>query len=142
MQQEVQVPKKCACIRAKRPKFWVSPNRARARKTCAKPPPWLAHSVRNVSELVPARHMSYDLCICAHQLRHNAIDLCQPRGALCTSNRARTILGNPKLCDRFAQMNLVGRCSCSLLFVPHTSIRGNKEFSGQKPPCEKTNFRS
>jgi len=42
---------------------------ARARKTCAnvKPPPWLAHSVRNVSELVPARHMSYDLCICAHR---------------------------------------------------------------------------
>ena len=84
------------------------PNRARARKTCAKPPPCLAHSVRNVSELVPARHMSHDLCICAHQLRHNAIDLCQPRGALCTRNRARAHdLGNKKLCDRFAQMNLV-----------------------------------
>jgi len=40
-------------------------------------------------------------------LRHNAIDLCQPRGALCTRNRARAHdLGNQKLCDRFAQMNV------------------------------------
>ena len=49
-------------------------------------------------------------------------------------------LGNQKLCDCFAQMNLVGRCSCSLLFVPPTSIRGNKEFFWD---ClEKTSFRS
>ena len=89
--------RKCTCIRAKRPKFWVfHKSCARARKTCAKPPPWLAHSVRNVSELVPARHMSYDLCICAQQLRHNAIDLCQPRGALCTSNCAHARFGEPK----------------------------------------------
>ena len=73
------------------------------------------------------------------QLRHNAIDLCQPRGALCTRNRARAHdLGNQKLCDRFAQTNLVGRCSCSLLFVPHTSIRGNKEFFWDY--LEKTSF--
>ena len=41
MEQEVQVPKKCTCIRAKRLKFLVSPNRVHARKTCAKSPPWL-----------------------------------------------------------------------------------------------------
>ena len=61
---------------------------------------------------------------CARQLRHIAIDLCQPRGTLCTRNRARAHdLGNPKLCDRFAQMNLVCRCSCSFfLFHKHQSV--------------------
>ena len=59
------------------------------------------------------------------QLRHNAIDLCQPRGRFAQEIVRAHDLGNQKLCDRFAQMNT---CSCSLLFVPHTSIRGNKEF--------------
>ena len=73
-------------------------------------------------------------------VRHNAIDLCQPRGRFAQEIVRAHDLGNKKLCDRFAQMNLVGRCSCSLLVVPHTSIRGNKEFFWD---ClEKTSFRS
>ena len=32
---------------------------------------------------------------CARPLRHNAIDLCQPRGALCTRNSARARFGKP-----------------------------------------------
>ena len=64
--------KKCKCQRnahafERSGQSFGFPQIVRARNTCAKPPPWLAHSVRNVSELVPARHMSYDLCICAHR---------------------------------------------------------------------------
>ena len=74
-------------------------------------------------------------------VRHNAIDLCQPRGALCTRNRARAHdLGNKNYV--IASLKWIwctmGRCSCSLLFVPHTSIRGNKEFFWDY--LEKTSF--
>ena len=76
-----------------------------------------------------------------NQLRHNAIDLCQPRGGLCTSNRARARFGKPKtpkLCDRFAQMSLVYGCSLHL-FHTHESVE-IRNF--RERPCEKTNFRS
>jgi len=62
-------------------------------------------------------------------VRHNAIDLCQPRGALCTRNRARAHdLGNKNYVIASLKWIWFCRCSCSVLFVPHTSIRGNKEF--------------
>ena len=62
-------------------------------------------------------------------VRHNAIDLCQPRGALCTRNRARAHdLGTKNYVIASLKWIWFCRCSCSVLFVPHTSIRGNKEF--------------
>ena len=89
--------------------------RARTKNLCYAPS-LLAHSVRNVSELVPARHMSYDLCICAHQLRHNAIDLCQPRGALCTRNCARARFGKPKTMWSLRSNEFGGQVQLQLTF--------------------------
>ena len=71
---------------------------ASARLTCAKPPPRLAQVFCHVSELGPrATHGKRNVSR-GKRLRHMAIDLCQPRGGLCTSNRARVHdLGNQKL---------------------------------------------
>ena len=75
---------------------------------------------------------------CARPLRHNAIDLSQPRGRFAQVIVRAHDLGNPKLCDRFAQMNLVGRCMLAAAFLhTHQSVetRNSREL-----PCEKTNF--
>jgi len=57
---------------------------------------------------------------CAQQLRHNinagAIDLCQPRGRFAQVIVRAHDLGNPKLCDRFAQINFGGQVQLQLTF--------------------------
>ena len=105
----------------------------------------------------PRRHMYFAMCrswsphdTCTNAMCRAGIssdtwqNTCASLGGGYTQKIVRAHdLGKPKTIDIFGIASLRRcSCSCSFTFVPHTSIRGNKEFSGQKPPCEKTNFRS
>ena len=49
-------------------------------------------------------------------VRHNAIDLCQPRGALCTRNRARARFGKPKTMWSLRSNEFGGQVQLQLTF--------------------------
>ena len=105
VEQEVQVPKKCTRVWAKRPLFWINlgfPKIVRSRTIflCIAPPK-LAHGFGHVSELVPAWH------IYKHHVLYGTSSDTRPK--TCAQNYRY-------IWDRFAQINLAVQLQLQLHF--------------------------